>query len=82
VSEGEQAGVAEEEIEAEGGDGHDEAVGEQRGLVGLDQPREKREDHEDGDDPPQDAHRGQGERAHGRPKTPAGRMSSTTAAMR
>ncbi len=82
VSEGEQSRVAQQEIEAEGGDGHDKTVGEQRGLVRLDQPREEREGHEERDDPAQHAKRRQGERAHGRPKTPAGRISSTTAAMR
>src|SRR5262249_2033300 len=88
VAEGEEAGVAQEEIETESGDGHDQAVGEQDGLIRVYDPGEKNEQHQDRDCPGHRLHwrAPVGRSGHGAhaffPKSPAGRTSSTIAAMR
>ena len=81
VPERQEARVAEEQVEAEGGDGEDEPVREQHRLVGRHDERQDGERNEDGHRPAHHA-TGRSGNTHARPKSPAGRMRSTTAAIR
>jgi hypothetical protein len=95
MAEGEQARVAKQQVEAERGDGHDQTVGEQHRLVGVDDPWQHRQyDEDDGGrhaDPPcrgPGAHTGRhrggdvGAHAHALPNRPVGRTSKTAVAIR
>ena len=87
MTEGQQAGVAEQQVEAERRDRHHESVGEQDRLVLVEDVGQGEEHERDGRR--EGEHPGGGadvERnrngTHARPKSPAGRTSSTAAAMR
>src|SRR5262249_18019023 len=81
VPERQEAGVAEEQVEAEGGDGEDQPVGQEHRLVRGHHEGQDGEHGEDGHRPPRRAAR-RPPRAHARPNSPAGRMRRTMAAIR
>src|SRR6266446_3420794 len=92
VAEREEPRVAEEQVEAERRDRHDEAIGQQNRRVRRDDPGDDEQEDGDRHGPAHDVAdqralvrdrgRGHGSCAHGRPKSPAGRISRTIAAMR
>src|SRR5437588_13062413 len=89
MAEGKQPRVAEEEVEAETGDGEDQPVRELDGPVRIHHPREhgqKRRDRHRPDHDPERRPRRRGAESDGahvaRPKRPAGRTNKTIAAIR
>src|SRR2546422_354365 len=92
MAEREEPRVSEKQVEAERPDRHDQPVREQDRRVLRDDPRHDEQDHGDRQGPAEDATersglardrgRRDGRRTHGRPKSPAGRTSSTIAAAR
>src|SRR5881628_2905694 len=92
MAEREESRVPEKQVEAERPDRHDQPVREQDRRVLRDDPRHDEQDHGDRQGPAEDVTersglardrgRRDGRRTHGRPKSPAGRTSSTIAAAR
>src|SRR5712692_1817792 len=89
VAEREHAGIAEQEIESERRDGHDQAIGEQLCLISTDEMRQRQQDERNRDAADKLSEDGSLARQaddggfhHALPNTPLGRTSSTKAAIR
>src|SRR5262245_21506365 len=87
MAEGQEPGVAEQQVERERGDAEDEPVGDLQGLERVEEPRQDGEHQHRGGGPPQlpaihRQRRGRGDGVHARPNRPVGRMNSTMAAKR
>ena len=82
MAEGQEAGIAQQQVEAQRGDREDEPVGEQHRLVRGRQEGQGDEERYRGKADTEQAAGPGAEGTHARPKRPAGRTRSTTAAMR